>query len=100
MIKLGPVILVEGKYDKIALSSVLDATILTTDGFGLFRQKEKVSLLRRLAGEKGVIVLTDSDGAGSLIRGHLKSALPKDKVYNLYIPKIEGKEKRKKQNNF
>ena len=90
-------IIVEGKYDKITLSSVLHATVLTTDGFGLFRQKEKVALLRRLAGDLGVIVLTDSDGGGRQIRSFLSGILPKDKVIHLFIPRIEGKERRKKK---
>ena len=90
-------IIVEGKYDKIALSSVLHATVLTTDGFGLFRQKEKVALLRRLAGDLGVIVLTDSDGGGRQIRSFLSGILPKEKVTHLFIPRIEGKERRKKK---
>lgn len=94
-IKLNQVVLVEGKYDKIKLSSLLDATILTTDGFGIFKEAEKRSLLRRLAKERGIIVVTDSDGAGRVIRGHIASFLPKEQVVNLYIPKIRGKEARK-----
>ena len=90
-------IIVEGKYDKIALSSILDATVLTTDGFGLFRQKEKAALLRRLAGDVGVIVLTDPDGGGRQIRAFLSGILPKEKVTHLYAPRIEGKERRKKK---
>ena len=90
-------IIVEGKYDKIALSSVLDATVLTTDGFGLFRQKEKAALLRRLAGDVGVIVLTDPDGGGRQIRSFLSGILPKEKVTHIYAPRIEGKERRKKK---
>ena len=90
-------IIVEGKYDKIALSSILDATVLTTDGFGLFRQKEKAALLRRLAGDVGVIVLTDPDGGGRQIRSFLSGILPKEKVTHLYAPRIEGKERRKKK---
>lgn len=88
-------IIVEGKYDKIKLSSVIDGTVITTDGFALFRQKEKAALLRRLASEKGVIVLTDADGGGKQIRSFLSGILPKEKVYHLYIPRIEGKERRK-----
>ena len=90
-------LIVEGQYDKIALSSVLDATVLTTDGFGLFRQKEKAALLRRLAGDVGVIVLTDPDGGGRQIRSFLSGILPKEKVTHLYAPRIEGKERRKKK---
>lgn len=94
-IKLNQVVLVEGKYDKIKLSSLLDATILTTDGFRIFKEAEKRALLRRLAAERGIIVVTDSDGAGRVIRGHIASILPRQQVVNLYIPKIKGKEARK-----
>lgn len=95
MIKLGPVILVEGKYDKIKLSQIFDATILTTDGFGIFKQKEKLAMLRRLAETHGLLVFTDSDGAGLVIRNHLKGAITGGKVYHAYIPDLYGKEKRK-----
>ena len=88
-------VIVEGKYDKIKLSSLLDAHIITTDGFSLFNQKEKARLLRALCEKSGVIVLTDSDGGGKQIRAYLSEILPKDKIYHLYIPKIHGKEKRK-----
>ncbi len=88
-------IIVEGKYDKITLSSVLDAHIITTGGFSLFNKKELLSLIRRLGEKHGIILLTDSDGGGRQIRSYIMSALPKDKIINLYIPKIEGKEKRK-----
>ncbi len=94
-IKLPIPVIVEGRYDKAKLADILDCQIITTNGFGIFNHKEKLALIKKLS-QNGVVILTDSDGAGSLIRGHLKSALPKDKVYNLYIPKIEGKEKRKK----
>ncbi len=93
-IKLKIPVIVEGKYDKITLSSVLDAVILTTDGFGIFNNSEKRALIRRLA-EDGIIVLCDSDGAGKLIRSHLSGIVPKDKLYQLYFPQIKGKEKRK-----
>ena len=95
-LKIDRPIIVEGKYDKVTLSSVLDAHIIPTGGFSIFKAKEKLSLIRRLGEERGVIVLTDSDGAGQLIRSHLSSALPKDKITHLYTPRIEGKEKRKK----
>ncbi len=94
-ISLRQVVLVEGKYDQIKLSSLLDATILTTKGFGIFKEAEKKALLRRLAKERGIIVVTDSDGAGRVIRGHIASILPKEQVMHLYIPKIQGKEARK-----
>ena len=88
--------MVEGRYDKNTLSQVVDTVILETGGFGVFRNQELVALLRRLAEERGLIVLTDSDGAGFLIRGHLKSALPPDKVKHAYIPDVPGKERRKR----
>ena len=95
MIKLGPVILVEGKYDKIKLGQIFDGTILTTDGFGIFKQKDKLDLLRRLAESRGLLVFTDSDGAGLVIRNYLKGAIPEGKLYHAYIPDLYGKEKRK-----
>ena len=88
-------IVVEGRYDKIKLASLVDATILTTDGFGVFNHSEKLAVVRALAKKTRIIVLTDSDGAGKLIRSHITSALPKDKLIQLYIPKIQGKERRK-----
>ncbi len=88
-------IIVEGKYDKQKILSVCHATVLTTDGFGIFRENEKLALFRKLGEKSPLIVLTDSDGAGKLIRSHLTSALPKDRLIQLYIPKIAGKEKRK-----
>lgn len=93
-LKLPIPVIVEGRYDKIKLSDILDANIICTDGFGIFNKKEKLSLIKRLS-ENGVVLLCDSDGAGGVIRSHIMSALPKEKIYNLYIPKIKGKEKRK-----
>ena len=95
MIKVGPVILVEGKYDKIKLSQIFDATILTTDGFGIFKQKDKLALLRRLAETRGLLIFTDPDGAGFVIRNYLKGAVSKEKLFHAYIPDLYGKEKRK-----
>lgn len=95
-LKIDRPVIVEGKYDKIALSAVLEANIIPTGGFSIFNQKEKMALIRRLGEEKGIIVLTDSDGAGQLIRSHLSSALPKEKIIHLYTPAIVGKERRKK----
>lgn len=97
MIKLNRPIIVEGKYDIIKLSNLIDGLIIKTDGFGIFKDKEKQSLIRRLAGETGIIVLTDSDSAGFLIRNFLTSSLPKDKITHVYIPDVFGKEKRKKE---
>ena len=95
-IKLNAPVIVEGKYDKITLSSILDADILTLGGFSVFHESERKDLLRRVAEKNGVIVLTDSDGAGKVLRGYLSSILPREKVTHLYVPRIEGKEKRKK----
>lgn len=89
-------VVVEGKYDKIKLSQVIDGHIITTDGFGIFNKKEKAALIRRLAEPCGIAVLTDSDRGGRQIRSYLASILPGDKIYDLHIPKIEGKERRKK----
>ena len=88
-------IIVEGRYDKIKLASLLDAQILTTDGFGVFNHSEKLAVIRALAQKSRLIVLTDSDGAGKLIRSHITSSLPKDRLIHLYIPKVKGKERRK-----
>ena len=88
-------VIVEGRYDKLRLESVMEGQILTTDGFGLFNKKEKTMLFRALANSTPIIVLTDSDGAGKLIRSHISGMIPKDRLIHLYIPRIEGKEKRK-----
>ncbi len=95
MIKLDRPVIVEGKYDIIKLSNIIDTLIIKTDGFGIFKDKEKQKLLRRLAGEKGIIVLTDSDSAGFLIRNFISSSVPADKITHVYIPDLYGKEKRK-----
>lgn len=92
--KISLPIIVEGKYDKNTLSQIFDARIFTLGGFGVFNSKEKQALLRRIA-KDGVILLTDSDGGGRQIRSFLLGILPPDKVKNVYIPKVEGKEKRK-----
>ena len=96
MRKIKEVIVVEGRYDKNTLAQVVDATVVTLGGFAVFNDKEKVAFLRRLAAERGLIVLTDSDGAGFVIRNYLKGALPKEQVKQAYIPDIHGKEKRKR----
>lgn len=88
-------IIVEGKYDKIKLDSIVDANIITTGGFSIFTGNEKISLIKRLADKTKIIILTDSDGAGHLIRSHIKTALSPEQIINLYTPQIEGKEKRK-----
>lgn len=96
-LKISYPILVEGKYDKLRLCQIAEAQILTTDGFGLFKKTEKTELFRALAKKTPLIVLTDSDGAGKVIRSFLTSILPADRLIHLYIPKIEGKEKRKSE---
>ena len=90
-------VVVEGKYDKIRLSNIIDAQIIVTDGFGIFKKEEKRLLLRRLAAASPLIVLTDSDGGGKVIRSHLSGILPKERIIPLYIPQIKGKEKRKEK---
>ena len=96
MLKIQEAIVVEGRYDKNTLSQVVDAVILETSGFGIFKDKEKLALLRRVGEKRGLILLTDSDGAGFVIRNYLKGALPKDQVKQAYIVDRPGKEKRKK----
>jgi len=95
MLRIREAIVVEGRYDKNTLSQLVDTVILTTSGFGIFKNGEQVALLRRLAAERGLIVLTDSDGAGFVIRNYLKGAIPPEQVKHAYIPDIKGKERRK-----
>ena len=97
MIKLRQAILVEGRYDKNTLSQLVDAPIFETHGFGIMKDQKLLAFLRRVAKERGLIILTDSDGAGFVIRNYLKGALPKEGVYHAYIPDVYGKEKRKDQ---
>ncbi len=94
-IKLEIPVIVEGKYDAIKLKSIIDGQIIKTDGFSLFKSDETKEYIRQLAEKKGVIILTDSDGAGLVIRNYLNSILPKEKIIHLYPPQIKGKEKRK-----
>lgn len=96
MIKVKEVIVCEGRYDKDTLSQVFDAVIVETGGFGVFNDREKLALLRRLAESRGLIVLTDSDAAGFQIRGYLKGAIDPALVKHAYIPDIQGRERRKK----
>lgn len=96
MIKLQQAIVVEGRYDKNALSQLVDAPIIETRGFGVMKDKELLAFLRRVAEKRGLILLTDSDGAGFVIRNYLKGALPKDKVLHAYVPDVRGKERRKR----
>ena len=96
MYRIREAIVVEGRYDKNALSQVVDTVILETSGFGIFKNDELMALLRRLAETRGIVVLTDSDGAGFLIRSRIRSCLPKAGVKHAYIPDIQGKERRKR----
>lgn len=95
MQRIREVIVVEGKYDAIRLRSAVDATILQTDGFQIFKDEQQLELLRRMARERGLIVLTDSDGAGFVIRSYLSGAVDKEHIKHAYIPEIVGKERRK-----
>lgn len=95
MLKTDKVIVVEGKYDAIKLANIIDAVIIPTDGFGVFKDKEKQALLCRLAEKRGLILLTDSDSAGFLIRNFLGNRVPQEQITHVFIPDIYGKEKRK-----
>lgn len=97
MIKLRQAIVVEGRYDKNTLSQIIDAPIFETRGFGIMKDRELLAFLRRIAQTRGLVILTDSDGAGFVIRNYLKGALPKEGVLHAYIPDIAGKERRKTQ---
>ena len=95
MVKIKEAIVVEGRYDKNTLSQIVCAPILETSGFGIFKDKQQMKLLRQIAEKRGLIVFTDSDGAGFVIRNHIKSAIPGKYLKHAYIPDILGKEKRK-----
>lgn len=97
MLKIKEAIVVEGRYDKNTLSQLVDTVILETAGFGIFKDREKLALFRKIAEKRGLIILTDSDGAGFVIRNHLKGALPPDQVKHAYVPDLFGKEKRKRK---
>lgn len=97
MIKIKEAVIVEGRYDKIKLSSLIDAPIIETNGFRVFSDKEKQNLIKKIADARGILVMTDSDSAGFVIRNFLKGVVDKSKVKHCYIPQIEGKEKRKAQ---
>ena len=97
MVKIKEAILVEGRYDKNTLSQIVDAPILETAGFGIFKDKKQLALLRQVAEKRGLIVFTDSDGAGFVIRNHVKSAIPAKFLKHAYIPDIAGKERRKRE---
>lgn len=95
MIKIREAIVVEGRYDKNTLSQIVDAPILETSGFGIFKNREQLAFLRKVAMQRGLIVFTDSDGAGFVIRNHLKSAIEPQYLKHAYIPDVFGKERRK-----
>ena len=95
MVKIQEAILVEGRYDSNTLRQIVEAPIFETSGFGIFKDKQQMALLRRVAEKRGLIVLTDSDGAGFVIRNHIKSAIPAKYLKHAYIPDVQGKEKRK-----
>ena len=97
MRRIKEVIVVEGRYDKNTLAQTVDATVITLGGFSVFNDKEKLAFLRRLAEKQGLILLTDSDGAGFVIRNYLKGALPKECIRQAYIPDVYGKERRKRK---
>ena len=97
MIKIREAVIVEGKYDKIKLSNFLDALIVETNGFGIYKDKERLAFIRRLAKERGIILLTDSDHSGFQIRNYIANGIPKDRIKHLYIPDIYGREKIKKE---
>ena len=95
MISLKKPVIVEGKYDKITLENVIDTLIIATDGFRIFKDKEKCEMIRRLAQKDGIIIMTDSDSAGSLIRSYIKKIVGECEIINVYVPTLKGKEKRK-----
>jgi len=97
MLKVKQAVVVEGKYDKIKLSSIIDGVIIVTNGYGIFKDRETLELIRYYARKTGIIILTDSDSAGFRIRGYLKGAVSSGKITNVYIPDIFGKEKRKEK---
>lgn len=97
MLRIREAIVVEGRYDKNTLAQVVDTVILETSGFGIFKDREQLALLRRVAERRGLIVLTDSDGAGFVIRNHLRGALPPELVKHAYVPDRYGKERRKRR---
>ncbi|MGN1015337.1 MAG: toprim domain-containing protein [Butyricicoccus sp.] len=95
MIRIQEAIIVEGRYDVNKLKQIVDTIVIETGGFAVFNNKEKLQLIRKIAAQRGVLILTDSDGAGFVIRNYLKGALPKEQVKHAYIPQISGKERRK-----
>lgn len=97
MISIKEAVIVEGRYDKIKLSEVIDTPVIETGGFRIFKDKEKQNLIRKIAEERGILILTDSDSAGFVIRNFLKGNVPEGKIKHAYIPQLKGKEKRKSE---
>ena len=95
MIKLNQAVIVEGRYDKTTLENIIEALIIPTDGFRIFKDKEKCALIRSVAQKNGIIIMTDSDSAGAMIRAHIKRITDNKNITHVYIPQIIGKEKRK-----
>lgn len=95
MLKIKQAVIVEGKYDKIKLSTIIDTVIVQTDGFSIFKDKQKLKLIKELAKTRGIVILTDSDSAGFKIRSYIGGSVPKEQVYHAYVPDIYGKERRK-----
>lgn len=95
MLKINEAVIVEGRYDKLKLSNILDTLIIETNGFGIYKNKEKMKFIKKLALERGIIILTDSDHSGFQIRNFISAGIPKDCVRHIYIPDVFGKEKRK-----
>lgn len=95
MIKVKQAVIVEGKYDKIKLSNIIDALIIETNGFSIYKDREKLNFIRKLARERGIIIITDSDHSGFQIRNYISNGIPKDCIKHIYIPDVIGKESRK-----
>ncbi len=95
MLKVAQAVIVEGRYDKLKLANILDTLIIETNGFGIYKDRQKLDFIKKLAAERGVIILTDSDKSGRQIRNYIADVLPKDSFVHIYIPQIYGKEKRK-----
>jgi ribonuclease M5 len=95
MIRIQEAIIVEGRYDVNKIKQLVDTIVIETGGFSIFNSREKLQLIRRIAAQRGILILTDSDGAGFVIRNYLKGAIPKEQVRHAYIPQISGKERRK-----
>lgn len=95
MLKINEAVIVEGRYDKLKLSNLIDALIIETNGFQIFKDKEKIKFIRRLANERGIIIITDSDNSGRQIRNYVSAGIPSNRIKHIYIPDVYGKEKRK-----